>query len=272
MKKRIGLALAVLAIATAAGGFALADAGSDEPTIEGDADQVTTPEPNETSVDGEEPASNETAEEAAFVGLTKDESIELAKEQDRLWRIGREDEETLAHDAQLIAGRVTIEIDNGIVTAASIEADVAPPSVNWGPADIDRANILVAGLHRFVTVDNGFGGGEVFDDIRVATIIGANVDRALHPLELEMIAAALQDPANVIFIKDSEAESEALFNESPAGVAILSVGDVRIETGRAELDLQLWCGSLCGVWLTYELAPTADGWEVLGIVGPIAMS
>jgi hypothetical protein len=272
MKKRVGLAVAALVVAAAAGGFALADTGGGDSPMNDANGRVTTSPPDEPSVDGDEPATTGTDEEAAFTGLSKEDAIELAKEQDRLWRIAREDDTEYDHDAQLLIGRVTFEIDLGVVTAATIEADVAPPSVNWGPMDIDRANILVAGLRRLVTVDNTFGGGDVFSDIRIVNVIADDLDRDLHPLELEMIAAALQDPAIVSFIKDAGAEIDALFNESPAGVAILSVGDVRIEADRAELDLQMWCGSLCGLWITYELAPTADGWEVLGTVGPIAIS
>ena len=76
----------------------------------------------------------------------------------------------------------------------------------------------------------------------------------------------------MIFIKDTAAEINALFGESPAGVAVVSVNDLRLEPDRAELELHLWCGSLCAVYLTYELVPSGDDWVVLGIVGPIAMS
>jgi hypothetical protein len=267
MRRKVALVALGLALAATAGGFALADTGPDGSDDVGEHVAV----PDYKGYD--EGADAAAGDEAGFVGLTKEEAIALANEQDRLWRIGREDADEFAFDAQLLVGRVTFELDAGIVTTASIESDVAPPTVDWGPVDTDRLDIVVAGLDRLATVDNTFGGGNVFTDMRVATTIGADPDRPLHPLELEMIAAALQSrTATVTFINDAGAEIDSLFGESPSGVAILSVDDVRIDADRAELDLQMWCGSLCGSFLTYELVPAEGGWQVLGTIGPIAVS
>ena len=220
------------------------------------------------------------SETSEFVGLAKDAGVALAEEHGREWRIASEDGEDFALDASLVVGRVTFDIAEGVIVAAQIESD-APSTQTSAPEpfDPDRAAVMVAGLRELVFVDNMFGGGPVFDDILVATVIGGDPDLALHPLEREMIAAALEGPAGVTFVADAQAETKRLFEASteasavsPGLPAVVSIGDVRIAGGRAELDLSLWCGSVCGVFLTYEVVATDGGWEVTGTVGPIAVS
>ena len=66
---------------------------------------------------------------------------------------------------------------------------------------------------------------------------------------------------------------EGLFDANQPGVAVVTVSAIRLEDGRAEVQMELWCGSLCGVYLTYEVVQVTDGtWEVTGPVGPIAIS
>lgn len=59
------------------------------------------------------------ADESDFVGLDKDEAIELAESEGRTWRIGREDDEMFAVTNDFVADRVTFEIDDGVVTTAT---------------------------------------------------------------------------------------------------------------------------------------------------------
>ena len=84
-------------------------------------------------------------------------------------------------DDSPLAGRVTFEIDGGVVTAASIDTEPPPPppGIDQEPADIDRANILVAGLKQLIYIDNGFGDQDVFDDIKVASVLGVDPARTL---------------------------------------------------------------------------------------------
>ncbi|HEY5683757.1 MAG TPA: hypothetical protein VIY70_00135, partial [Acidimicrobiia bacterium] len=115
------------------------------------------------------------SETSEFVGLAKDAGIALAEEQGREWRIASEDGEDFALDASLVVGRVTFDIADGVVVAAQIESDA--PSTQTSapePVDPDRAAVMVAGLRELVFVDNMFGGGPVFDDILVATVIGGD--------------------------------------------------------------------------------------------------
>ena len=120
-------------------------------------------------------------------------------------------------------------------------------------------------------VDNSFGGGDPFDRIEVARV-GGKAGEPLGPLALESIAQSLEPVAKVKFIDDPEAAIQKYFDRSTTGVAVVTVDDVRIDFDRAEVDVGLWCGSLCGIWLTYEAELGPDGWEILGTTGPISIS
>ena len=250
MRLRYGIAGAVL-ILVAVGGIAIAMAGG-----EGGDDGL-----NETAVQGE-----------AFVGLTISEAAALADDEGRAWRVGRQDDEVFVLTDDLVPGRVTFEIDNGTVTSATIETPSVPSADDAIVEDPSRADLIAVAAKRLLTVDNGFGGVDVFDDIRVADVIGADPDQPLQSLDLELIAATLSELGTVRFVDDADAEIGVLFEESPAGVAVVSVEDILLLDDRAEVELRLWCGSLCGVFLTYQAVPLDGGWNIVGTVGPIAMS
>ncbi len=250
MRLRYGIAGAVL-ILVAVGGIAIAMAGG-----EGGDDGL-----NETAVQGE-----------AFVGLTISEATALADDEGRPWRIGRQDDEAFVLTDDLVPGRVTFEIDDGTVTSSTIESASVPPADDAIVEDPSRADLIAVAVKRLLTVDNGFGGVDVFDDIRVADVVGSDPDQPLQGLDLELIAATLSDLGTVRFVDAADAEIEVLFEESPAGVAVVSVEHILLLDDRAEVELRLWCGSLCGVFLTYQAVPDHNGWNIVGTVGPIAMS
>ena len=56
------------------------------------------------------------------------------------------------------------------------------------------------------------------------------------------------------------------------GAAIIGVGEPEFDGDEALVPVSLWCGGLCGTWLTFKLAFTDGGWEVTGIEGPISIS
>ncbi len=250
MRLRYGIAGAVL-ILVAVGGIAIAMAGG-----EGGDDGL-----NETAVQGE-----------AFVGLTISEATALADDEGRAWRVGRQDDEVFVLTDDLVPGRVTFEIDDGTVTSATMESPSVPSADDAIVEDPSRADLIAVAVKRLLTVDNGFGGVDVFDDIRVAHVIGSDPDQPLQGLDLELIAATLSELGEVRFVDDADAEIEVLFEESPAGVAVVSVENVLLLDDRVEVELRLWCGSLCGVFLTYQAVPLDGGWNIVGTVGPIAMS
>lgn len=251
MRLRYGIAGAVLILTLAVGGIATAMAGG-EGSDDGLSDTVGHGQP--------------------FVGLTISDATALADDEGRTWRIGRQDDEGFALTDDLVPGRVTFEIDDGTVTSATIESPSVPSADDAIVEDPSRADLIAIAVKRLLTVDNGFGGVDVFDDIRLADVVGANPDQPLQDLDLELIAATLADLGTVRFVDDADAEIGMLFEESPAGVAVVSVEHVLLLDDRAEVELRLWCGSLCGVFLTYQAVPDDGGWNIVGTVGPIAMS
>ncbi len=207
----------------------------------------------------------------AFIGLSEEDAAALADEQGRVWRIGRRDGESFALTADLFPGRVTFEVDNGIVTSADIEQPSIPGPDDVTP-DLGRADLIADALRRLVTQDNGFGGEDVFGEFLVGTAVGGETQTELTPLDKDFITAALSDLGDVVFVPDTEAEIEARFNEPTVGTAVLSIDDLLLLDDRAEAEVSLWCGSLCAVFLTYEAVPDVDGWLITGTTGPIAMS
>ena len=103
-------------------------------------------------------------------------------------------------------------------------------------------------------------------------MIGSDPGQPLQDLDLELISATLSELGTMRFVDDADAESEALFEKSPPGVAVVSVERILLLDDRAEVELRYWCGSVCGVFLTYEAVPDDSGWTIVGTTGPIAMS
>lgn len=220
----------------------------------------------------------------SFVGLSREDAAALAEGEGRIWRVGREDGVYLPVTEDYRVGRVTFEVERNQVTAATIEQplddigeieDTTDPGVPLDVEDQDAAAILAAATTQLLTVDHSFGvdSPPPFSDVRVATAAGGTGGTPLAPLTLEMIASAVTDTgASIEFVDDSSTMIDELFESATPGVAVLTVGTLRLEDGRAEVDMQLWCGSLCGVYLTYEAVQTDGAWTITGPIGPIAVS
>ena len=101
-RRTIGITLFALVVGVAAMAVAIGTSNAD---VNADGDG-----------DGDEQAG--TVEEAPFIGLTKSEASALAESEGRPWRIGREDDAWFAVTADYVAGRVTFELDGGVVTVA----------------------------------------------------------------------------------------------------------------------------------------------------------
>lgn len=207
-------------------------------------------------------------EDSGYVGLAIDDAIVRAEAEGRPWRIARQDDEHFALTADLRPGRITFEIDDGVVTVAGIEQEAASP--DRGPGDAEkRAGLLAGALLRFVTIDNGFGAQDVFSDFRVLSTIG---DEPLTAIDRDFIEAVLSELGTVSWIDDFDAEVRPMFDAPPVAVVVLAIDRLELLDDRAEVELRSWCGSLCGVFLTYGAVPGAAGWEITGTVGPIAIS
>ncbi|MFT7600418.1 MAG: hypothetical protein ACI8TP_003360, partial [Acidimicrobiales bacterium] len=92
-----------------------------------------------------------------------DEAVALAESEGRSWRIGRNGEEFFAMDASLVEGRVTFEVDDGMVTAAGVETETGPEGTVADEGVLDDpglAGLEADAVQRLVTVDNTFATNE----------------------------------------------------------------------------------------------------------------
>ena len=199
MKPRHVVVGAVAALALTIGGVALAgDDGQPQPIA-----QV-----NDSPGDG--PTGASTGSDS-FVGLSVEDAVARAEDEGRPWRIARQDDERFALTDNLVAGRVTFEVDAGTITSSVIEQPNTDSPTDAIVEDPARADLIAAAVKRLLTLDNGFGGADVFDDIRVASVIGNDPGSPLQGLDLELIAATLSEIGTVHFIDGTDAEIEALF-------------------------------------------------------------
>jgi hypothetical protein len=219
---------------------------------------------------------DETAESNRFVGLTTDDAAALAESEGRMWRISRDGEEFFAMDASQVEGRVTFEVDDGIVTTADIETATGPGDTdpdNGASENPVLARLQADAVIRLVTVDHNFAADTFpFDTVIVSSVIADDPSRQLEPLALELIAAGVEADAAVEFTQVPDAEIADFAASETGGIAVARIEDIRIDDDRAEIEMGLWCGNVCAVFLTYEAQLADDQWTITGTVGPIAVS
>lgn len=147
-------------------------------------------------------------------------------------------------------------------------------STDLDPADVPA--VMAAAVLELVSVDHTFGDGpppfttylvETTLDPSAGDPIGgfSGVARSLTNAERSTIAAVLETYGEVRWIEDrNEWITDDLF---PAleGSVIISVGEPSFDGDEALTGVSLWCGGLCGTWITYRLARTGGGWEVTEI-------
>lgn len=127
------VALATAAVAGAIGLAACGGTGEVTPApdtpvpVEPDSGIGDTPIPVEpdggTGASGGTMLAGDVLEAADFVGMTLDVAGSWAEENGRQWRVGRQDGEELALTEDFVPGRVTFTVEDGVVTAATIEAE-----------------------------------------------------------------------------------------------------------------------------------------------------
>ena len=158
-----------------------------------------------------------------------------------------------------------------------------PTTAPEGQAD-PTPEILAAAAHQLVTVDHTFGSGpppftaflvqERIDPAAgTATAPDGAEARALTADERFAIEQRLAPLGTVTWIADPDDHRTEDLRPTVEGAAIVGLGEPTIDGDTALAPVSLWCGGLCGTWLTYTLTGDADGtWTVDGIEGPIAIS
>ena len=151
-----------------------------------------------------------------------------------------------------------------------------PAITTTGPGSTDpvgeawTTEILVQATMHLLRNDTTFGPGHVFPTVLVVDHLKDGT-----PLTADQITAlttAISSLSDVQFISDQDDFVTDDLHPTIEGAAIITLGPVTIDNNNATIEMGMWCGGLCGIWLTYALEVGDAGWEVLGTVGPIAIS
>lgn len=149
--------------------------------------------------------------------------------------------------------------------------------------DAATAEMMAAALHQLVTVDNTFGGSPppfseylILDHIDTGAgdpaTVGEPTARDLGEEEQAAIEASLGEFGTLRWIDDPDEWRTDGLLPKVEGSVILGVGEPDVDGDVALVPVSLWCGPLCGTWLTYRVELSGDTWAVTGIEGPVAIS
>lgn len=147
----------------------------------------------------------------------------------------------------------------------------------------ESPQILAAAVHELITENHTFGDGPPpFTEYLIQSSLdpfagnptadGGAEARQLTDEERAAVELAVEPFGPVRWIDDPrDFQTEDL---SPAieGAVIIGVGEVSFDGDDALVPVSLWCGGVCGTWLTYRLTLSDAGWAVTGTEGPIAVS
>ena len=156
-------------------------------------------------------------------------------------------------------------------------------STGGDPGTNQTAEMMAAALVELITEDPGFGeGSPPFTEYLIQNRIDPSAGKAtgspsesvrqLSDLEREAIEEAVREYGVVRWIDDPSDWQTPDLAPTIEGAAILGVGEPVIEANTGLVPVSMWCGGLCGTWLTYRLDMIDDVWVVTGIEGPIAVS
>lgn len=147
----------------------------------------------------------------------------------------------------------------------------------------ETPDMMAAALVQLVTEDHTFGDGPPpFSVLLVQsdtdpsagnpTATGSSEARKLTRAERSKIEDALSEFGEVRWIDDPDEWRTDDLTPEVEGSAILGVGEPVVEDDSGLVPVSLWCGGLCGTWLTYRLDLAEGEWTVVGIEGPVAIS
>lgn len=152
-----------------------------------------------------------------------------------------------------------------------------------GPDESGPSEMMSAALEQLVTVDHTFGDGPPpFTEYLIQTTTdpfagdalgqGDSARRLLTVDERSAIEEAISKLGPVRWIDDPDEWRTDDLRPTIDGAVILGVGEPVVDGETGLVPVSLWCGGVCGTWLTYSLQQVEDAWSVTGIEGPIAMS
>jgi hypothetical protein len=143
--------------------------------------------------------------------------------------------------------------------------------------------MMAVALVELITEDHGFGDGpppftEYLIQNRIDPSAGNGTEPANDPAreltdaEREAIEVAIAEYGEVRWIDDPSDWRTPDLVPTVEGAAILGIGEPVIEADTGLVPVSMWCGGLCGTWLTYRLDVVDASWVVTSVEGPIAVS
>jgi len=171
---------------------------------------------------------------------------------------------------------------SGTDAAAPVDDPPDPTAEVVPGADDDVPTLMAVALEQLVTEDNTFGGGPPpFTEYLIQSHLAADAGsptaegeegRPLTTAEREAIEGVIRPLGPVRWIEDPADFRTDDLRPTIEGAVILGVGEPTVDGASALVPVSLWCGGLCGTWFTYRLDVVADGWQVSGTDGPIAIA
>lgn len=185
--------------------------------------------------------------------------------------------------ATLLAALALAATACGSTYAESGGSSLGDPSQTVADQKSDSAQVMAAAIRELVSKDHTFGEGPPpFSQYLIQSqldqfagnptgIAGAQT-RPLTDEERAAINDVLAPIGPVRFIEDPDDWRTKDLTPTIDSAVILGVGEPLISDSTATVPVSLWCGGLCGTWLTYRLDLEDGGWQVVGTEGPIAIS
>ena len=181
-----------------------------------------------------------------------------------------------------LAGLVVAAVSAVLLLAACGGSDMTASTPATTPGD-DSAEVMAAAVERLISRDHTFGeGAHRFGEYLILDRTDPSAggagegprgpSRPLTGAERAAIARVVEPFGPHRFIADAGAWRTDDLEPRIAGSAIVGVGEPEIGSGTALAPVSLWCGGLCGTWLTYRVDRTGGDWTVTRTEGPVAVS
>lgn len=160
-----------------------------------------------------------------------------------------------------------------------------PAGAHQNDADSRSVEIYAAVIRRLVTKDHTFGGApSPFDRVYILDGLrqgAGNPNKGLGPPDKRFsgeikkalkIELASLPPIEFISDPDSVRVGENLMGGVKREGVIVTVGPILGGGHNVKVANSIWCGGLCGQWLTYRVKLKGGNWRIMGTVGPSAIS
>lgn len=159
------------------------------------------------------------------------------------------------------------------------------PKAHQDDADPRTVEIYAAVIRRLVTKDHTFGGApSPFDHVFILDGLrqgAGDPSKGMGPpdkrfsreiKEALKIELASLPPIDFISDPDSVRVGRDLMGGVKKNGVIVTVGPILGRGRNVKVPNSIWCGGLCGQWLTYRLTLRGGNWRIMGTVGPYAIS